>query len=223
MSAKQKMTIAITALCLIAIVAVVTVIAVFAASQQTFTSQISVSYTVEDVQCLVSAKYYGGKENPVETGKEMKDPKGEKTQLQFGIGTNEETTLQPQEGDVVLTSTDKFVIFEYKFQNDSSEHAFTAALQFEGTAKNVKVTTNETGSKLTPASDFTAEQADAEQAETNFPTVKQVTENPNFTIGEVTVAASQTVYIYVRVEIAEIAADANFVGAFNWTLKHVGK
>lgn len=38
MSAKQKMTIAITALCLIAVVAVVTVIAVFAASQQTFTS-----------------------------------------------------------------------------------------------------------------------------------------------------------------------------------------
>lgn len=214
MSAKQKMTIAITALCLVAVVAIVTVIAVFAANQQTFTSQISVSYTVEDVQCTVSARYYGGKDNAVTTGKDMKDPDSQKTELKFGVDLDETGTLQPEDGDVVLTSSDKFVIFEYIFKNDNEEDkAFTAELHYTGTASNVTVRTNEKGQKLTPASDFVSE------PKTHFDTEKTVTENPNFTINAITVPANETVYVYVRVQISNISQDASFVGGFAWTLK----
>lgn len=228
MNARQKTTIAVTALCLLAVIAVVAIIAVFAASQQTFTSNINVSYTVEDVMAKVSAKYYGGKNDATLAGKDMTTTgaAGGESEITFnaGEGAKDAATLSPQ-GEIVLDATNKFVVFEYKFVNNG-QRDFNATLQFNGTlVKNVKVYVETSNNDPIPTTkfnddktEFTEETTLSGEAETSKTFNIEATKVDGTDTG-----TNKTVYIYVKVAVEDIGTDAAFNGSFTWTLKAVDK
>ena len=232
MNARQKTTIAVTALCLLAVIAVVAIIAVFAASQQTFTSNINVSYTVEDVMAKVSAKYYGGKNDATLAGKDMTTTgaAGGESEITFnaGEGAKDAATLSPQ-GEIVLDATNKFVVFEYKFENIGPRD-FNASMAFTGTLmKNVKVyvessvvttpvTTPIETTHFNDGTKFTQEASVTGEAETSKTFNIEATKVDGTDTG-----TNKTVYIYVKVAVEDIGTDAAFNGSFTWTLKAVDK
>lgn len=223
MSSKQKMTIAITSLCLVAIVAVVAVIAVFAANQQNFKSSINVTYIADEIDGTASAKYFGGKDDADLSGVSMTTDGQTVSEgndvLTFKAGdpTSSDGELKPQ-SDIELEADNSFVVFEYKFTNTSKTKAYTAALTFNaetssGKAENVIVYfyVKEDKSQLTPSSDFYSTIA----VEGN-----KKSDASNFT-GSVQVDAEGTSFAYVLVRIDNKASDATFKGDFSWALNTV--
>ena len=116
MKAKVKMGIIISVLCLIALISIIAIVAIFAANSQTFSSNISVTYTSEEISGTATAKYYVGSEDA--TGTEMHEggtAEG-KASIEFNAGEeNKNTSLSPVDKNIKLSSTNNFIVFEYYF------------------------------------------------------------------------------------------------------------
>ncbi len=216
MTAKQKMTIAITALCLVAVIAIVTVIAVFAATTAKINSAVNVSYTATDVVGTASAKWYGGAEDAELAGENM-DNNGSEVDGETVLNFDADSDLSSQSGtlspakDITFDASHQDVIFEYKFTNSGSR-SYKATVVFTGTIENVTIT-----SKTQPTTPITVSSGHSTITDDVSPTSQSP--SATFTIANVAVAANTGVtYVYVKLHLTSKAKDATFSGTFAWTL-----
>ena len=170
----------------------------------------------------VSAKYYGGTNDAELSGVAMTRTggKGGDTDITFGAGQEKEesATLSPA-GEIKLDSTNKFVVFEYKFES-TGERDFNASMTFTGTLKNVKVYVEKSNNEVISTTEFNGE----EKFQSAESPTGEIDTSKTFNITETKVDGTDSnvnkvVYIYVKVAIDDIGKDAAFSGGFAWTLK----
>ena len=195
MKSKTKWIAALTSLCVVLLIAVVSLGIVWAATTQSVSSSVKVTYTVTDVVADVSASRYLTSAN---------------TKTDFTGGTNGVVTFNAPDvsttetlsiTDTTLTSTNNLVVYEYVIKNKGA-NTITASLA-TGTATNLTIYTiaPTTTQKTNVISSFDATEWTASNA-----------------IAATTIASGATTYAYVAMKIADTADDASFNGTFVWTL-----
>lgn len=192
MSTKKKLIISLSALCLVLIVAVVAIVAVYAAGTQTVTSNIKVTYTAMEVDGTVSATYT--LKNGTATNMTTNGASDGDTTITFAAADGKTTKSLTPQGDIELSSTADYVIFQYTFTNSGSR-AYTAVLTYTDDGN------DDTNATIVYASDNTESTTWAESPST------------------LTVASgSNGTSYYAKVSIDNLALDASFSGYFTWTL-----
>ena len=196
-SKKLIITIAILAVMLFAMT--MGLIVVLVLSNQRAKSNINVKYTASDVMVKISAKAYEGV-----TTHTFKN--GTSTTLELSP-TNMEGSLSQTEEEIILTKNSPRIVFEYKFENMTSDiDAVIANDGIPATQENIKLSY--------ATSDSEVQILNAEfQNHLNFTdtyTTQLLPAYPN---------ASQNVrYVYVMAEIESLVHDAEFSGDFVWGL-----
>ena len=140
MNSKRKMIVAVGALAMVVLAAVVAIVAVLATRNITIKSNVTVSYSVDDVFGFAKASYkYEGDASYTEWLEET----------EFDDTTSAGPTLSDQ--SFALTKNKKYVIIKFEFKKTStSVENFKATLGYTSTAnKNVTVTTGTTENDIT--------------------------------------------------------------------------
>lgn len=206
MNSKKKLIVALSTLCCVLVAAVVTVVAVLAATQQTLTSNVTVTYTATEIAGSVKANY----------ATEANQTGVLHAEYAF-TGADVDKESVNTEPTIELTSEDRYVEFVYEFHNDG-DRAFTASVVYTDDY----VPAESEGATATGVEDKNVKIVVSTTQLTSYDAVVAATES---TTGTATIAANtadgetQKVYIYVAIE--DVAKDANFSGAFDWTLTKV--
>ena len=121
MKTRTKILIAVTAVVFALMAVVATIAIVFAATKQSVTTPINISYTAENVSANVSAtmKISGGEEELLGS-------------LTFNASDTQGTGTMSPNGDIVLTSSATYVEFKYTFQN-TGDNTFVAVFDYTDT------------------------------------------------------------------------------------------
>ena len=202
-SSKKKLIVAATLVGVVLLAAVISVVAVLAAATQSVSSQITVTYSVTDVSATVSAKYKQGSSG---TAKDF-TVGGSATTIKFEAA---ETTT-PKSFDAItvpgLTSTEPYVTFEYKFQNDSekSYNVYLTAIPTGTENMSVKIL-----AQATPAADM---------GTLDFSTAAAATADSDVAVTNVAGAINAVSYVYIRVSVVNLNMSADLgTGGFQWLL-----
>lgn len=217
MKTKNKILLSVGVVCLVAVVAVVAIVAVFAASQQTFTSSITVKYTSTQVIGEASANWYlsDGEAKKMTKSGEAFDENNDKITFVAGGEANTDTlvpqTTDAKDGITITNEKLPYVIFEYILKNDGTK-PFKAGLKSSGTPSNYEVyayTTNTTaeGAK-TKSWDKGTHSEDKKTIGGTEDTLFDSVEVPN----------GETHYFYVVLYIPNVGLDASVTFDFTWTL-----
>ena len=202
-SSKKKLIVAATLVGVVLLAAVISVVAVLAAATQSVSSQITVTYSVTDVSATVSAKYKQGS-----TG----------TATDFTVGGTAKTikfeaaeAKNTKSFDAItvpgLTSTEPYVTFEYKFQNDS-EKSF-----------NVYLTGIPTGTKNMSVKILAQATAADDLGTLDFSSANAVAADSDVAVTNVTGAINAVSYVYIRVSVINLNESATLgTGGFQWLL-----
>ena len=212
-SNKKKLIVALSLVALVVVASVITtVVLVLAAGQQQFQSNVTVTYSVTDVSAKITGRY-------AVKGASL----GETEEDAANLMSNSPVTVNPTDSTidamspaaVALSSTNDYVIFEYKFENNTysattqtSANPFTIALTYTDDA--VGETNKDTNAALLFTS--STEKLSAFDADD----VTSWTET--FT----TATCTNVTYVYARVAVINKSAPASFSGKFNFVLASVG-
>ena len=203
MASSKKILIASVLLGVLLLGAVITVVAVFAASQQSVSSQITVSYVVDDVGAKVSGTYATVPTNGAITKKAMTG--GNNGVLEFRVDDPEKPISETQLAieSIELKSTEKRVVFEYRFENTAAK-AFTISLTERPIATNMDIRYKVSAEELGDS---------AYRSEYELDTLNnQVLMNQN-----------DVMYIYIFVTIHSLNSPASYAGDLGWTLLKVNE
>ncbi len=199
MSARKKLVLSITLMCVVTILAITGLIAVFASANQSLTSTVSVTYVAQDVSAKVKANYIIGNTSTAMLGE---NEKGEIIdELVFTPSSEEGGSLAP-EGDILLEGYTK-VVFEYIFTNTSTTFNISLNLFSVPTDTNMDVTYMYSDTQITNYSTFVGN-------DKHEPFVEQRI-NANAT-------ANATKYVYIIVGVHADSDDAFFEGEFIWAM-----
>lgn len=194
MSARKKLVMSISMLCLVFVLALVAVGAVLASTQQTLQSSISVTYVAQNVSAKVKANYIIGN-----TSTPMIGDSG--NELVFTPTSVEGGSLAP-EGDILLENNTK-VIFEYIFTNTSTTFNIALNLFSSPTDNNMNVTYIYSDNQITNYSSLIGDANHTPFAE------QRINANDN---------ANSTKYVYIVVEVNNLADNASFEGEYIWKM-----
>ena len=197
-NSKSKLITIITTMVVAVAVIVASVAAILAAVSQTVTSNFSVTYQATDVAVTVRANTIVG-----ETTEPMKTESGESV-LIFTPDDDESNEALSPEGDIVLTKANRWVVFEYIFENNSNSiDANVALTQTTYTLENVDVSYAYSYSQITDVANMAT--TDAYE-----PMVISGTNNHE--------SAYDFLYVYVKAKITNIADDAEFSGSITFNI-----
>ena len=177
--AKRKLAISLITIAFVLISVVATVAIVFSLTQQTIKTNLNINYTARDVNATTSSKmvYADGTEQELGV-------------IKFDADSgNQSNTLSPA-GDITLTKSNNYIVFEYLFQNTGSKD-FIAMIDYSDTDaldKNMIFTYQEDS-----------------LAETN-------------TARALLVASGQTKTYKVKIAVEYLEKNASLSGEFNWVL-----
>ena len=221
MEAKKKLIVALTSLCGVMFAAIVAMGIVWAATSQTVTSNVKVTYTATEVSGSIAGNVYFNSDNATAMTAALSngsDGTVSDNVISFnGEASSISGTLTPSGNVELLNETGKtFVIFEYIITNSSTTTAMTATLSYtdDSTSPNVA----DSNIKVYAYSAT----AQVSNPHTNVATLKgsnegNLTSNSGQLISA-TVAASGTTYFYVVVAVDNLASDAEFSGIFSWNM-----
>ncbi len=211
---KKKLVVALALLALIVVASVITtVVLVLAANQQNINSNVTVTYTVTDVSATVTGKYGLKKTDASAVVDSNMSP------ASITITPTDTGDLSMTPGNVItLNSSQDYVVFEYKFDNNATENPFTINLSYvddvnadpavEGAVADSNVAVGYTSSTtaITAFDDVcTIVDGEATWAENWATSFAQAT-------------CTATTYVYVIVKVVNTNASATFSGAFNFVL-----
>lgn len=197
MSTKKKLWISIGALCVAIVAGLGITFGVLAAQTQKVNTGFEVEYKATNVTATVSASYKSKNGTKVD----FKD--GNNTSVSF-VASDETKTGSLSADKCTLTATDNYVVYEYVFKNDNATggRSMTVAMADTSEKENVTVTYASSETQITDASTITATAYETQ-----------------------TVAAQGTVYVYIKIAIAEDTLDASYVSTSTngvaWTLNCV--
>ncbi len=160
------------------------------AIQNAKSKAVAKAYNSYGVAASVSGKCYVG-------DKVIKMMSGESDEIVFNASDESSSPALDPAGDIVLSSTNKFVVFEYKFTNNSDTVSFLTRLTSTLDVENMKVSYLHSYQKLTDFSEISFDELDA------IP---------------VNLGTGTTLYIYVRVEIEKLTEKAMMSGIFSFDL-----
>lgn len=211
---KKKLVVALALLALIVVASVITtVVLVLAANQQNINSNVTVTYTVTDVSATVTGKY-GLKKTDASAVVDSN-----MTPASITINPTDTGDLSMTPGSTIaLTSSQDYVVFEYKFVNNATANPFTINLTYtddtnagpavEGAVADTNVAVGYTSSTTAIESfDGVCSIADGEAT---------WAENWDDTFAQATCTA--TTYVYVIVKVIDTNTAAMFSGSFNFVL-----
>ena len=186
-SKSKKAIIALSVVCALVVAALITVVSVWAASSQTITSALRVTYSATNVAASIEGEY---------------QREGDATYTSLGTQTfvatdNSTTKAISTTDDISLTDTKKYVIFRFKFTNNSSTTPFNITL---------------TGTPTTQGA-VTVKYASAAVDNLSVAGI-----NSNTLPDEITVAGSSTIYVYILIQVTDITNSASYEANLNWTL-----
>ncbi len=205
MTTKKKMIISISAISAVLILAIIAVVAVWAATRTEATGTINITYTANDIAGEVSAQYSTGYEDDgvtntwTELGATSFD----------GFEADGTSKALGETADITVPSATKFVIFEFKFTNLTSETAYTANVTFTGgtTFENITMKVLDAGTTQK-----------TQLGRNDFSTaLTSGTASTDYTVA----AGSEGTYVYVLVEPTVAYEDATFAGTFSWDMNVV--
>ena len=215
MEAKKKWILTLTSLCGVMFAAIVAMGIVWAATSQTITSNVKVTYTATEIAGSMSANVYFGNDTAVPMKKQGTD----ETSVTFdGQTATTSGTLTPQNDVVLINEAGKtFAIFEYVITNASTTSAMSAVLTYVDDTTSTNVA--DSNVKVYAYSSSSA----VSQPHTNVATIYGTSEANllGSTTGQFIsdqVSANSTKYYYIVVAVNNLANDAEFSGAFNWVL-----
>lgn len=207
-TSKRKMIVALAIAAIVVVAAIVSVVVVLAAPQQNVTSNVSVTYAVNDVSATVSARYLvkGGSvvtpdNNSITFTAEQETSTGS---INF-IDNDDSTTNTP--ATIGLSSTSNYVTFEYKFENNADK-SFKVYLTGLPTPTNMNVTI---ATSATEVADMNTGLTFAAASVVSTPAAANQTASVASGDGSVT-------YVYIRAEINNLNTAASLSGAFAWRL-----
>lgn len=130
MSKQKKTIIALSSVCSVVAIALITVVSVWAATSQTVTSTLTITYSAKNVSATVTAEY---------------KLEGDTTYTTLGstsfLPKDASGTKSLQKDDALaLTDTKSYAIFKYTFTNDGDNSFKVALNETEVTKSNVTVT-----------------------------------------------------------------------------------
>ena len=205
-SSKRKFIIASVIVGVVLLGAIISVVAVLAAGTQNLTSQVTVTYTVEDVSATVGVRY-AVKNEAVQTGGSLTFTADQAEQA-GGTGVTDTLTAI---GELELSSTNNFVTFEYSFQNNGT-------LAFDATLTGIPETVN----NMTLSWAKSTSKTDSLDGVTGFQTFTADT-IANVTAevagdADVSDDSHPITYIYIRATITDLNVGASLSGNFAWKL-----
>ena len=226
-NSKKRLIITITSLCIAIIAVLASIVAIFAAANQSVTSQFQVEYVANNVNAKISATYqlqtvsrtngaatayvaHGDEKNLAEAVSFTAD---EATQIKE---INKiDTAETPDEDKLLFTATESAIVFKFTFENTSQSTPFTVTLA-DGAM------TNKTGTPKTENvyAEYAWEVKDDEEPlaykDSLVPTAAAASQ------WSIDVEAGQTVEVYIRVTIENVANVARYVsneaGHITWSL-----
>ncbi len=198
MNSKKKFVITISSLVAVIAIAVVTIVAVFAASNAGVNQTLTVRYTATDVSATVKANYIVGT-----TSTAMLTEDGAE-ELVFRPTDEEGGSLSPEAENIPLDTKTNSVVFEYIFTNDSNSIDVAIDLDTTGfSVTNMNIGYAYSYSKITDTA--------------NMPLADSF--EPMMILGEAKEeGAFETLYVYVKATIANLANDASFEGNMDFAL-----
>lgn len=222
MEGKKKLIIALTSICGVLFATIIAMGIVWAATSQTITSVIRVTYTAVDVSGSMSANVYFGSN----TATAMNG--GTNGTITFDANTTSTTGTLTPAADTTLTNTagQTFVIYEYIISNSSTLNAMNAVLTYADDSTspnaadaNIKVYAYTSSSAVTnPHTNVaTLYGAADETVGREGMTVNQLSSTTGQFIST-TIAAEGTTYCYVVVALSNANLNAEFSGTFSWVL-----
>ena len=128
-SAKRRLILTISSMCVAVIAVVVSVVAIFAAQQQGVQSTFKVTYRAQNVAATVSANYTVLNETPKTMGSVKIDAIDQPGTVYNNL----------EGGDIELTDVNNTVYFQYAFKNDSSVVQIKLSLVDSAVKNNVRV------------------------------------------------------------------------------------
>ncbi len=196
MSSKKKIIISVSALALVIVAAIVAVVAVLAAQQVTLKSNVSISYTVEDI--------YGSADVYVKIGSGDFTKVG--NTLDLDTLTTGTTENRDPDLDGKITATNTYVVLRFDFKKDEKDvEAYTAALTITQNSLNkMTVTCGETYNT-------TGDVVSGDTYSAGFTKTLQIT---NSATSDATVAKSY----YVKIALVATNQDADCDLDFSWVL-----
>ena len=187
-SAKRRLIVTISSMCVAFIAVVCSVVAIFAARNQGVQTMFRVTYKATNVAATVSANYTVGSETPVSLGS-LKIEAGAQQTVYDELSTDKE---------IELSDTKDTVVFQYIFKNDSSSVGIKLKLVDNAAKKNVGVSY-----AYTTAADGTL---------TYAASLPEITIDPyKAANAELVTPEEGVVYVYIRVKITNIADDASYI------------
>ena len=191
MSTQKKTIIALSAVIAVILIALITVVSVWAASSQTVSSTLTVTYSATNVSATVKGDYMRqGDEDYTSIGSvEFKATEASQTK-----------SISSSSADVSLTDQKLYVIFRYTFTNDSDSLAYKVTLTNNVTTKSDNISVKYASSAN---DDLTNEGI------------------TGATLSEFTVAGGETVYAYILVNLDDITNNASYSANVGWNLAAV--
>lgn len=187
-SAKRRLIVTISSMCVALVAVVCSVVAIFAARNQGVQTMFRVTYKATNVAATVSAKYTVLNESPVSLGSlEIKANAAQTTYDE--LSTDKE---------IELTDVKNTVVFQYIFKNDSSSVGIKLNLDDKAAKKNVSVS----------YAYATAADATLTYAATLPEIIIDPYKEANTELGT---PEEGVVYVYILVEITNLADDASYI------------
>lgn len=198
MNSKKKFVITISSLVAVIAIAIVAIVAVFAVSNAGVNQSLTVRYTATDISATVKANYIVGS-----TSTAMVTEDGE-NELVFRPTDTEGGSLSPEEDNIALDTKNHSIVFEYIFTNDSNSIDVAIALDTTGfSVTNMNIGYAYSYSQITDTA--------------NMPTTDSF--EPMMILGEKNEnGAFETLYVYVKATIANLANNASFEGNMDFAL-----
>ncbi len=220
MDTKKKLIMALSSLCGVLLVAVVAMGIVWAATSQTITSNVKVTYTATQIKGSIAANVYFNSDTPTPmTG-------GTNGTISFDAETSSTGGALTPASEIVLDNVagKTFVIFEYYITNGST-NVMDAVLSYSDDStdpnkadENIKVYAYSSATAVAqPWTNVATLQGASGANELGNTTGQFIDSTVPARAGEI----DGSKYFYVVVALDDAASDAEFSGTFSWNLtKH---
>lgn len=214
MEGKKKLIIALSSVCGVLFAAIIAMGIVWAATSQTITSTVKVTYSATDIAGSIHGQTFFNSD----TGVDMTGTGVTNGTISFDATTSTTTGAMSPANTTLLNEAGKtFVIFEYAITNASETTSMGATLTYadDSTSPNAA----DTNIKVYAYTSATA----VSSPHTNVATIKGTADanlvaNPASLFSSVEIAPEATKYFYVVVAIDNAANDSEFSGVFSWAL-----
>lgn len=189
MNAKKKIAKSLFSMVSMVLVVVVALIFIFSI-QDAKSKQLASAYTAYGVAASVAGSYFVGSES-------FKMLSGDSDVIVFGAAQEESCPALDPAGEIKLSSRNNFVVFEYRFTNNSDTVSFVASVTSVAEAENMDITYGFSYDKLRDYDDV------------NKKTINSV---------PVISGSGNNLYYYVKIKISDLNKASSLKGTFCFSL-----